>query len=152
VDITEKRVVHDFWFHRHALHINRKELDAAIATTMAFARPGETVLLKVDNATAYWYLKKEGGRLPHFNSVLRPFLSWAKENKVAIVPLLVPSAAMEADKVSRWEATPGDVALSPTIFRKMLHVFRAGRWKPEVDMSGTYFNQKASPPIKWVDI
>jgi hypothetical protein len=134
VDITEKRVVHDFWFHRHALHINRKELDAAIATTMAFARPGETVLLKVDNATAYWYLKKEGGRLPHFNSVLRPFLSWAKEHRVSIVPVLVPSAEMEADEVSRWEASPGDVALSPVIFQKILHVFHEGRWNPEVDM------------------
>jgi hypothetical protein len=58
VDVGSNRVVQEWWRENKTLHINVKELSAAVQTAQAFARKGEKVLLKVDNAATYYYLKK----------------------------------------------------------------------------------------------
>ena len=65
-------MVHDFWRKKRTLHINYKELEAAVATVKSLVQPGESVKLCVDNTVAYSYLKKWGGRVQGLNSVLKP--------------------------------------------------------------------------------
>ena len=64
VDVTSGQIVQEFWREKHHLHINVKELEAAINTVQSLAKPGENVTLKVDNSVTYWYLTKGGGRSP----------------------------------------------------------------------------------------
>jgi hypothetical protein len=51
-------------------------MQAALHTLRSLARPGDHVHLCVDNQVAYHYLRKSGGKLGHYNSVLRPFLKY----------------------------------------------------------------------------
>lgn len=61
VDLKTGVFVQEFWRERSTLHINVKELEAAIATIKSLARPKEKVILSVDNTVAFSYLKKKGG-------------------------------------------------------------------------------------------
>ena len=49
VDLTSGRLVQEFWRDRETLHINVKELEAAINTVKSLASPGEKAALSVDN-------------------------------------------------------------------------------------------------------
>ena len=69
---------------------------------MSLAKPGETVLLSVDNMTSYWYLTKGGGRKAHLNQLVRPFFKWCMKNRVTLKVNWVPSEHMLADNISRW--------------------------------------------------
>jgi len=64
LDIDDgRRLVHAFW--REVLHINVKELRAAIATIKSLAVEGDHVLLQVDNSVTYVHLLRPlGGREP----------------------------------------------------------------------------------------
>ena len=64
VDVTSGRLVQEFWRDKRGLHINVKELEAAINTVQSLAKEKEHVLLKVDNSVTYAYLAKVGGRSP----------------------------------------------------------------------------------------
>ena len=64
VDVTTGHLVQEFWRDKSGLHINVKELEAAINTVQSLANPGEHVLLKVDNTVTFWYLTKGGGGSP----------------------------------------------------------------------------------------
>ena len=85
IDLTSGQKLQDFWRSEQGLHINLKELKAAMAAVESFAKEGETIQLTVDNRVAYSYLKKGGGRLGHFNSLLRPFLKWCTEKNLKVV-------------------------------------------------------------------
>ena len=52
--------IHEFWRDQKGLHINIKELHAAIHTVQSLAKRKEQVHLTVDNVVAYTYLKKGG--------------------------------------------------------------------------------------------
>ena len=54
--------IQEFWREEKVLHINVKEMEAAINTVRSLAKPGETVQLCVDNQVIYYYLQKGGGR------------------------------------------------------------------------------------------
>lgn len=99
------------------LHINVKELEAAVNTVMSLARKKETVQLNVDNTTAFWYLTKGGGRKTHLNKIIRPFFQWCIENRVTLKVNWVATKDMLADNISRWSKDPGDYALNPKIFQ-----------------------------------
>ena len=101
VDLQNNLVVKEFWRHQIHLHINQKELLAAVNTVKSLAKPKDNVLLTVDNQVTYWYLRKKGGRLETFNAILRPFLHWCLENKIHLELQWVPSAQMVADKYTR---------------------------------------------------
>ena len=70
IDLENQNLVQDSWRDSAGLHINVKELTAAIHTIKSLARPQEKVLLCVDNSVAYHYLKK-GGKVPHLNQLMR---------------------------------------------------------------------------------
>lgn len=53
--------VQEFWRDRCDLHINVKELEAALHTVRSLAQPGENVELTVDNQVTFYYLLKGGG-------------------------------------------------------------------------------------------
>ena len=101
MDLQNNLVVKEFWRHQIHLHINQKELLAAVNTVKSLAKPKDNVLLTVDNQVTYWYLRKQGGRLETFNAILRPFLHWCLENKIHLELQWIPSAQMVADKYTR---------------------------------------------------
>ena len=72
VDLNQNTFIKDFWRENHILHINVKELQAAVHTIKSFAKRGETVLLKVDNTVTYYYLKKGGEAPPLQQADARP--------------------------------------------------------------------------------
>ena len=111
LDVTAGGQLQEFCREHGALHINVKELHAAIETIRSFARPNERVHLSVDNTVAYAYIKKSGGRRPQFNAFLRPFLKWCKQNNIIISVNLVTSENMLADKLSRTPFDQGDYRL-----------------------------------------
>ena len=70
LDLTTGAGVQEFWREESGLHINVKELQAAIHTIKSLAPVGETVHLCVDNTVAFSYLLKGGGRLAAFNVLM----------------------------------------------------------------------------------
>jgi hypothetical protein len=133
LDITSGAKLHEFWRTEQGLHINIKELRASIAAVQSLAKPGETVFLSVDNQVAYSYLRKAGGKLPQFNSLMRPFLHWCHQNNIQLVPNWVKSEDMLADSISRWEIDRGDYTLKKSIFQKVCGIFAASNFQPQVD-------------------
>jgi hypothetical protein len=139
LDLTvpnQVRQIHDFWREGEDLllhtHINEKKLQAAIDTVMSLAKPGAVVKFLVDNSVAYCYARKEGGRKPLFNAILRPFLRWLWDNQVEVVPVQVASADMPADEISRWTFDKGDYTLNRKVSQEFL--YRMKNWcVPEVD-------------------
>ncbi len=73
-------MVQELWREDSSLHINIKELKAAIDTVLALANPGDRVNLSVDNTVAYRYLKKQGGRKTTFNKILKPLVTYCQRN------------------------------------------------------------------------
>ena len=64
VDIHSGEVVQEFWREKDGLHINIKELAAAINTIKSRAKPEELVHLCMDNSVTFWHLKKGGQAAP----------------------------------------------------------------------------------------
>ena len=124
MDLTGGQILQEFWRTQRGLHINVKELLAAMQTVRSLAKPKETVFLLVDNSTSFWYLKKQGGRLGLFNDLLRPFLLWCLQNEIKLDVQLVKSSEMPADHLSRPPLDHGDYTLNPTLFQQMWKLFR----------------------------
>ena len=61
LDITSGAQLEEFWRTEKGLHINVKELKAAISAVKSLGKPGEKVLLSIDNQVAYSYLRKKSG-------------------------------------------------------------------------------------------
>lgn len=64
LDPSTGTFVQEFWREKASLHINIKELEAAIFTIKSLGKPGQTILLSVDNQVAFYYLTKGGGDIP----------------------------------------------------------------------------------------
>ena len=62
VDVSTGKCVQEFWRGNDGLHINVRELHAAIASVKSLAKEGEKVHLIVDNSVAASYPRKTGGR------------------------------------------------------------------------------------------
>jgi hypothetical protein len=133
VDLQSGRQVQEFWRSETGLHINIKELRAAMETVKSLAKAKDTVHLSVDNVVAYSYLRKGGGRLPHLNALCRPFLLWCMENSVKLILNLVKSEDMLADSLSRMLPDKGDYTLLRAKFLQLLAIFRPFI-QPTVDM------------------
>jgi hypothetical protein len=101
---------------KQVLHINVKELEAAINTVRSLAKPMEHVCLKVDNSVTFYYLTKHRGRIPSFNQMVRPFLQWPMKNQVTLDIQLVKSSEDLADAPSRWGQDRGDYTLNRSLF------------------------------------
>ena len=82
LDLKTGKFVQEVWRDKTSLQRNVKEFEATIATVRSLAKPGEKVLLSVENLVAYTYLSKGGGRKRHLNRIMRPFLGWCLENQI----------------------------------------------------------------------
>jgi hypothetical protein len=91
LDIRTGKIVQEFWRENSILHINVKELSAAISTVKSLSKPGETVSLSVDNQVIYYYLTKRGSKKDPFNTMLRTFFKWCMEKNVNLQVSWVPS-------------------------------------------------------------
>ena len=134
IELLSGQKLHEFWRTDQGLHINVKELKAAMAAVQSLARPGEVVHLTVDNQVTYHYLRKTGGRLPHFNQMMRPFLTWCAGNRIYLEVNWVKSAEMLADELSRWDHDSGDYKLHPPLFLQARKIFQSWGFTPAVDM------------------
>jgi hypothetical protein len=141
LDPESGALVHDFWRHQRTLHINYKELEAAVATVKSLARPGESIKLSVDNTVAYSYLKKWGGRVQGLNTILKPLWLWCREKDIQVSVEWVPSQDMKADAISRWVKDPEDCSLHPSLYENILQAFREVI-QPQVDMFASPANAK----------
>ena len=120
LDLTTGKFVQEFWRKEANLHINVKELKAAVETVRSLAQPNSRVLLSVDNQVIFYYLRKSGGKLPQYNQILRPFLRWCLTNRVHLSIEWVPSKEMMADSLSRLPMDRGDYTLHPPLFQWIL--------------------------------
>ena len=111
--------IQEFWKERDGLHINIKEMEAAILTDKSLAKPKQVVHLCVDNSTTFWYIKKEGGRLPHLNLFMRDFWQWCLERHITVNVELVKSEQDLADSWSRPQQDRGDYTLDRNLFQKL---------------------------------
>lgn len=141
MDINSGSFIQEFWREKASLHINVKELEAAIHTVKSLSKPGEKVLLSVDNQVTYYYLIGGGGKLPHFNKILRPFLKWCLENNVKLQVQWVPSHEMKADGLSRWSMDRGDYTLQKDLYWEIQKHFKSNI-TPKVDMFASPGNAK----------
>ena len=123
IDIVSGEKIQEFWREQKTLHINVKEMEAAINTVRSLAKPGETIQLCVDNQVIYYYLQKGGGRKNPFNKMLQPFFHWLINQKVSLQVKWVPSAKCLADPLSRWERDRGDYSLDPNLFQWLSKFF-----------------------------
>ena len=117
VDINSNAYVQEYWRDQHVLHINVKELQAAINTVKSLSKKGEVVELAVDNQVVFYYLTKGGGRKSPFNKMLQPFFRWCMENNVTLQVKWVPSEECLADPLSRWSQDRGDYSLDRLLFQ-----------------------------------
>ena len=60
IDVNSKKFIQEYWRRDHTLHINVKELQAAINTVKSLSRKNDVVELAVDNQAVYYYLLKGG--------------------------------------------------------------------------------------------
>jgi hypothetical protein len=123
IDPASGQFVQEFWRENSHLHINVKEMAAAINTVQSLAKPGENVLLCVDNQVLFYYLQKGGGRKNPFNKMLQPFWHWLMERRITLQVKWVPSEKCLADPLSRWSQDRGDYSLDPRLFRHLQRVF-----------------------------
>ena len=130
--MTNGSLVQEFWREKQVLHINVKELEAAINTVKSLAKPKEHVCLKVDNSVTFYYLKKHGGRIPSVNQMVRPFLQWCMKNQVTLDIQLVKSSEDLADGTSRWGQDKGDYTMNRNLFLHLQKIM-APYISPKVD-------------------
>jgi hypothetical protein len=65
--------IQEYWRDKKDLHINVKEMEAAINTVRSLSKRNETVELNVDNQVIYYYLSKGGGRKTPSTKCCSPF-------------------------------------------------------------------------------
>ena len=123
LDISSGDLVQEFWRNKSSLHINYKEMAAAINTVRSLAKKNENVLLCVDNQVLFYYLQKGGGRKNPFNQMLQPFFHWLMAKNITLQVKWVPSAQCLADPISRWSQDPGDYTLDCNLFRYVQKIF-----------------------------
>ena len=140
IDLQKGNCVQDFWGQNKNWHINVKEINAAAHTIKSLAKPGQQINLSVDNTVAYSYLRKWGGKLEHFNSVVRDLWHWCHQNNVFLNISLVKSEVCMADQLSRT-IQKEDMSLNQALFSKLLHRFST--WvQPTIDMFASPGNSK----------
>ena len=133
VDVHSGQIIQEFWRNKRGLHINVKELEAAINTVRSLAKPGEKVELSVDNSVTFYYLKKGGGKIPSLNDQIRPFLEWCIKNDIQLDVQLVKSSEDLADGPSRWSKDRGDYTLNRKLFHHLTFLMR-NYITPDIDI------------------
>ena len=79
------------WFqHPSASHINAKEFHATIKAIEAFVLTDQHLDVYTDNTTVYHYIRKWGGKLPHFQRLVRALWDLLQERRVTIAKVNGP--------------------------------------------------------------
>jgi hypothetical protein len=99
------------------------------------------VALNADNQVLFHYLRKGGDRKNPFNKVLQPFFQWLMDKQIILHVKWVPSAACQADPISRWTQDRGDYSLNPHVFQKIQKFFQPPV-SLEVDLFASPGNRK----------
>ena len=133
VDVTTGNIVQEIWRAKSILHINVKELEAAINTVKSLAKPKEHVCLKVDNSVTYHFFLKNGGRKPSLNQLVTPFPKLCMEKEITLDLRLVKSAEDLADSPSRMEQDRGAYTLYRNLFLTLVKKMKP-HIQPKVDM------------------
>ena len=141
IDVNTGDIVHEFWRKEKNLHINVKELWAAISTVKSLAKQNDIVHLHVDNQVTFWYLTKQGGRKSEFNALLRPFLQWCVQHAVTLQVSWIQSDDDKADYLSHLPYDRGDYTLQMDLFQTILSKFQ-GWVCPTVDCFASPGNAK----------
>jgi hypothetical protein len=98
--VNEKSI--NGWFqHPSASHINAKEFLATIKAIEAFVLTDQHLDVYTDNTTVYHYIRKWGGKLPHFQVLVRELWDLLQERRVTIAIHWVASEYNPADLPSR---------------------------------------------------
>ena len=140
IDLDTNTILQDFWRDKKFLHINVKELLAAIHTILSFGRKKDHIHLCVDNTVTFYYLQRGGGRLEHLNRHMQVLWRWLMENQVTLTTQLVPSAQCRADWLSRGQ-DHGDYTLDGQVFTQVRQLLAP--WvKPNWDMFCSPSNAK----------
>ena len=139
VRIDSPQIIQDFWRDKVSQHINWKEIQAAMDTVRSFTSHSQKVTLCVDNVVTFAYLSKCGGRLPHLNALVRPFLQWCIDHKIELQLQLVKSQQCLADGPSRTPQDKGDYTLDKVLFQTLRKNFLPFV-NPKVDMFATPSN------------
>jgi hypothetical protein len=121
IEIRSGQAIQEFWRHDRHLHINIKELRAAVAVVQSLAAPGDHVHLCVDNSVTFHYLRKGGGRLEHLNLYIKTLWEWCMKHNIRVTPVLVPSALDQADALSRTPVDKGDYTLHQELYNRLMH-------------------------------
>ena len=116
LDTTTNTAVQDFWRDKSMLHINEKELQAAVHTIKKFGQTKGT-LPPLCGQFSGFCLSQEGGRLPHLNRLMRDLWAWCMERQIVLHPGLVKSSEEKADFLTRQGKDCGDFTLYSIIFQ-----------------------------------
>ena len=135
-----RQVVQDFWREKKTLHINVKELKAAIHTILSLGRPKDHINLCVDNSVTYHYLRKGGGRLDYLNQHMQELWRWMMKNKITLSTTLVRSQECQSDYLTR-KVDHVDYTLDSEVFQELLQISEP--WEqPRWDMFASPSNAK----------
>ena len=104
IDTLTGNVVQEYWRSESGLHINIKELRAALDTIRSLARPGENVKICVDNTVAHSYLTR-GGKITSFQPMDEAILVMANKKQGSIGSRISPLRGRQSrplvEKVTR---------------------------------------------------
>ena len=98
IDVRDNRIAHSNVPNALCFHINVKDS----LGILSLCSPGGIIDLQVDDRVAYSYLRKEGGRLPWLNAIIKPLLLHCLSQDIRLRPRWVPSEENPADEVSWW--------------------------------------------------
>jgi hypothetical protein len=120
------------------VHINVKELSAAINTVKSLSKAGETVSLSVDKQVIYYLLEKggEGKSLQRHAKTIFSVVHGQKHNTNL---KWIPLKECLADPISRWEMDRGDYSLDPQLF-----LWLKNHYKKFIDLKTDLFAAQAT--------
>ena len=125
-----------------SLHINNLELMALFNCLKEFRHKiqGSTVLCQLDNSTAVWYLKKEGGtKSADLCLLVWEMLHWCDQNNIQLVVRHLPGHLnILADQLSR-KSVHTEWSLHPSVFKAIV---KKTDHPPVIDLFVTSLNFK----------
>ena len=125
-----------------SLHINNLELMALFNCLKEFRHKiqGSTVLCQLDNSTAVWYLKKEGGtKSADLCLLVWEMLHWCDQNNIQLVVRHLPGHLnILADQLSR-KSVHTEWSLHPSVFKAIV---KKTDHPPVIDLFATSLNFK----------
>ena len=134
--------------HERTWHINKLELVGAISALKSMAKPGDHVLLHLDNKTALSYLRKRGGTKNFQLCKLAVKTGiWLMENDVLLsVEYISSKENVIADMMSRFHIDFWEFSLKKDVYDYIMKIFKA---KPTMDVFASNLTAKMNIYCSW---